>query len=89
MTESHGVYRQIEGIPSRHNDGVCDHCGGTEFTRRSDDTPETVRMRLAAYDEQTAPLLPYYRAKRQLRTIDAMAPIEDVTSQIESVLADG
>lgn len=70
-------------------DGVCDHCGGTEFTRRSDDTPETVRMRLAAYDEQTAPLLPYYRAKRQLRTIDAMAPIEDVTSQIESVLADG
>jgi adenylate kinase len=70
-------------------EGVCDHCGSTEFTRRSDDKPETVRARLDAYEKQTAPLLPYYRKKGQLRQVDAMAPIEDVTRQIEAILANG
>lgn len=69
--------------------GVCDHCGGKEFKRRSDDNPETVRARLDAYEAQTAPLLPYYRGKNLLRTIDAMADIDDVTKQIEAVLSVG
>jgi adenylate kinase len=68
-------------------EGICDHCGGTEFTRRSDDRPETVRARLKAYEGQTAPLLPYYRERSLLRTIDALAPIDNVTAQIEGVLA--
>lgn len=68
-------------------EGVCDYCGSTEFTRRSDDRPETVRARLVAYEKQTAPLLPYYREKGLLRQVDAMAPIGEVTRQIESVLA--
>jgi adenylate kinase len=67
-------------------DGVCDHCGGTEFSRRSDDNPETVRARLVAYEGQTAPLLPYYRNKGKLETIDALAPIENVTIQIQAIL---
>ncbi len=68
-------------------DGVCDHCGGTEFTRRSDDNPETVRARLDAYEQQTAPLLPYYREKDLLCPVDAMADIEDVTAEIERILS--
>jgi adenylate kinase len=68
-------------------EGVCDRCGSTEFTRRSDDRPETVRARLAAYEKQTAPLLPYYREKGLLRQVDAMAPIKAVTRQIETVLS--
>jgi len=67
-------------------EGVCDSCGGREFTRRSDDRPETVKARLDAYERQTAPLLPYYRAKGVARTVDAMAPIEEVGRQIESIL---
>ena len=39
-------------------DGVCDVCGATEFTRRADDRPEAVKIRLVAYREQTAPILP-------------------------------
>jgi adenylate kinase len=70
-------------------DGVCDRCGGTEFRRRSDDKPETVRARLDAYEKQTAPLLPYYRTKGLLRQVDAMAPIEEVTRQIEDILGGG
>jgi adenylate kinase len=62
--------------------GVCDVCGGTEFTRRADDNAETVRARLRSYHEQTAPLLPYYRAKGLLVTVDGMAEIDDVSDEI-------
>ncbi|SLN40393.1 adenylate kinase [Oceanibacterium hippocampi] len=66
--------------------GVCDKCGGTEFTRRADDNAETVGARLQAYHAQTAPLLPYYRDKGLLRSVDGMAGIDEVTRQIEKVL---
>jgi adenylate kinase len=70
-------------------DGICDHCGSQEFTRRADDNLETVKARLKAYEKQTAPLLPYYRDKGQLRSVDAMASIEDVTREIEQIVAVG
>ncbi len=65
---------------------VCDSCGGTEFSRRADDNAETVTARLAAYHEQTAPILPYYRDKGLLHEVDGMKSIDQVTAQIESVL---
>jgi adenylate kinase len=67
-------------------DGVCDVCGGREFTRRADDKEETVRARLAAYHAQTVPLLPYYRAKGALRAVDGMAAIDQVTRQMQAVV---
>jgi adenylate kinase len=67
-------------------EGVCDKCGGTEFTRRSDDKAETVKSRLEAYHNQTAPLLPYYENKGILKKIDGMAEIDEVTRQIEAVI---
>ena len=67
--------------------GVCDVCGSTEFTRRADDKAETVVSRLKAYHEQTAPLLPYYEGRGILRQVDGMAEIDEVTRQIEAVLA--
>jgi adenylate kinase len=69
--------------------GVCDICGGTTFMRREDDKAETVKARLDAYHRQTAPLLPYYKARNVLKTVDGMAPIDDVTGQIEKVLPTG
>ena len=67
-------------------EGVCDVCGGAHFTRRADDKRETVAARLAAYHEQTAPLLPYYAARGTLRQVDGMAGIDEVTHQINAVL---
>lgn len=67
-------------------DGVCDHCGSTEFSRRPDDTEETVRKRMAEYRQNTAPILPYYQGKGVLHTVDAMAAIEDVARQIDAIL---
>jgi len=67
-------------------EGICDVCGSRDFTRRPDDNAETVKARLAAYRDQTAPILPYYRAKALLRSIDGMADIDEVTRQIETIL---
>jgi len=66
--------------------GVCDKCGGTEFTRRADDNEATVRSRLDAYRSQTAPILPYYQGKGILKTVDGMAEIDEVTEQIQAIL---
>jgi adenylate kinase len=69
--------------------GVCDVCGSTEFVRRADDNAETVRARLAAYNSQTAPLLPYYRERSLLRSVDGMGPIDEVTRAIDRALGAG
>jgi adenylate kinase len=66
--------------------GVCDACGGQEFVRRKDDNAETVATRLKAYHGQTAPLLPYYRARGTLKTVDGMAPIEEVAQAIDKII---
>ena len=79
-----------EGYHDRHKqpakEGVCDNCGGAEFNRRADDNAETVTSRLAAYHEQTAPIIPYYRDRGVHRSVDGMADIDDVTKQLEEVV---
>jgi adenylate kinase len=66
--------------------GICDACGGKEFIRRADDNAETMKTRLKAFNEQTAPILPYYKDKGLLKSVDGMADMKDVTKSIESVL---
>jgi len=67
-------------------DGICDKCGSTEFVRRADDNAETVKARLVAYRQQTAPILPYYKAKGLLHSVDGMADMSEVAKQIDRVL---
>ncbi len=66
--------------------GVCDSCGGADFTRRPDDNAETMKARLKAYNDQTAPILPYYRDKGMLKSVDGMAPMGEVFNALEKVL---
>jgi adenylate kinase len=70
-------------------EGVCDVCGSTDLVHRADDRPEAVATRLAAYRNQTAPILPYYRARGILRSVDGVAEIDEVTREIEAVIAGG
>jgi adenylate kinase len=65
---------------------TCDVCGHHSFTRRPDDKREVVSARLAAYNAQTAPLLPYYEARDRLRVVDGLAEIEEVAAAIEASL---
>ncbi|WEX07131.1 adenylate kinase [Chelativorans sp. AA-79] len=55
---------------------------------RKDDNPDVFEERLREYYKKTAPLTGYYYAKGKLRTVDGMASIEDVTRQIEKILAE-
>lgn len=66
---------------------TCDVCGGHEFVRRADDRRETVTARLEAYHTQTAPILPYYRERGRLISLDGMADMDQVTHQLEETLA--
>lgn len=61
--------------PPRQPD-ICDKCGG-ELYQREDDRPESIRVRLQAYQESTAPLVDYYAHRGVLRTISASGtPLE-------------
>jgi adenylate kinase len=54
---------------------------------RVDDTPEVLTKRLAAYRSQTEPLIHYYSERRKLLTVDGMMTIEEVTREINRILA--
>jgi adenylate kinase len=66
--------------------GVCDVCGGTEFVRRPDDNAETVTKRLMIYYRETSPLIGYYFCKGIMKSVDGMAPIDQVTQEIGALL---
>ncbi|AIL12591.1 hypothetical protein IM40_02125 [Candidatus Paracaedimonas acanthamoebae] len=68
------------------SEGKCDHCQGTEFTRRKDDALEVVYKRLDIYYEKTQPLLSYYEKNGQLSQVDGMQSVDDVASQIEVLI---
>lgn len=53
---------------------------------RSDDNPEAFKVRLAAYNAQTAPLLPHYLAQGKLVEVDGMRAIDEVARQIDEAL---
>lgn len=76
----HDTYKQ----PQQAN--TCDKCGGTEFSRRDDDNAETVKSRLKAYHEQTAPLLPYYESQGLLSVVDGDQDMQAVTTEIKRIL---
>jgi adenylate kinase len=54
---------------------------------REDDSPDVLHRRLAAYREQTAPLIAYYRRQDVLRSVDGMALIAEVTAAIDKALS--
>ncbi|MEZ5778931.1 MAG: adenylate kinase [Paracoccaceae bacterium] len=66
--------------------GVCDKCGGTEFTRRADDNAGTARERLKAYHAQTAPLIAHYERLGALETVDAMGSIADIAAALGTIV---
>ena len=55
-------------------------------TVRADDNPESFKVRLTAYREQTAPVSAYYASRGVLKTVDGMAPIDQVTVALDAVL---
>ncbi|MEJ1991058.1 MAG: adenylate kinase [Maritimibacter sp.] len=67
-------------------DGKCSNCGGTEFKRREDDNEDSLRTRLMEYYKKTSPLIGYYWAKGDLKSIDGLGEIDEVAGAINAVL---
>ncbi len=65
--------------------GRCDKCGGS-LQHRSDDNETTVRNRLKVYEEQTAPLVSYYKAQGKLRTARGVGSISDIFKAISDII---
>lgn len=82
-----GAGYHVSFAPSRV-EGICDACGGG-LVQRDDDREETIRRRLEVYDEQTSPLIDYYRRTGLLTEIDGMLPMDDVQGAILSLLRKG
>ncbi len=53
---------------------------------RTDDNPEVIRKRLDVYKESTAPLVDFYSSRGLVKTVDGMAPVDEVTASIKSAL---
>jgi adenylate kinase len=66
--------------------GACDKCGGTAFKRRADDNAETVRERLQAYHDQTAPLIAHYEGQGVLQRVDAMDSIAAIRAALSAIV---
>jgi len=77
--------------PPRY-DNVCDFHPHATLVQRADDNSETVRARLATYEEQTRPLVEYYKAAGLLHTVDGTrepeAIYEDIIHIVPQIYAD-
>ena len=67
-------------------DNVCDVHPDAELVHRADDNRETVAARLATYEEQTRPLLNYYRSGNLLHSVDGTRDPEAIYRDIESIV---
>jgi adenylate kinase len=82
--ECKAVYH-LESVPPKHA-GICDVCGKS-LVQRNDDKPETVESRLAVYQEQTAPLVEYYKTRNILGELDGAGSVSAVQERLVALLA--
>ena len=81
-----GAVYHIEFSPPKV-DSICDNCGH-QVIQRADDTPEAIERRLSLYDEQTAPLLNYYRERGLLQTVNGDRDVDTVSADLVRVIED-
>jgi len=79
-----GKTYNVHTMPSIR-EGVCDNCGG-ELVTRADDSPETVRARLAVYHRESEPLKGFYEGRGKLRSVANHGSVEHTTALIFEVL---
>jgi adenylate kinase len=68
-------------------DSVCDLHPETQLIHRSDDNEGTVQARLATYEEQTRPLLDYYKAANLLHVVDGTRAPEAIYNDIVKIVS--
>jgi adenylate kinase len=76
---------QLDSIPPKR-DGMCDVCG-ISLIQRNDDKPETIESRLAVYQEQTEPLISYYKNRNILSELDGSGSVVAVQERLLALLS--
>ena len=66
-------------------EGKCDDCGGSLY-QRDDDKAEVVARRIEVYNQETQPILDYYREAGILSDVDGEQPVESVSDALQSVV---
>jgi adenylate kinase len=77
------IYNEKNKPPRK--DGICDECGGI-LIKRSDDNLETISKRIQIYNQETLPVVNFYREKGNLHEVDSSRSINEVFSEIEDIL---
>ncbi len=75
----------VDYVPPRQ-EGRCDECGAS-LVQRNDDKRETVESRLTVYEEQTSPLIDYYKRKNLLAELDGTGSVEEVGGRLLALLS--
>ena len=79
-------YHQIAmPIPS---DGKCEQCQGADFFQRDDDKKDKVLVRLKTYEENTKPVLDYYRVQNLYRKVDGTGSANAIFKQVSAILTE-
>lgn len=79
------VYHVTERPPKV--EGSCDRCHGSLF-QREDDRPESIKVRLEAYDRSTAPLIEFYRELGLLVRVEATGAPEEICERAMAALSE-
>lgn len=82
-TQCGAIFNIISNPPRKT--GVCDLCGGPLW-RRPDDSEEAVRRRIKVYQEQTQPVIDYYKRLGKLHEVDASRSVQEVSAAIAGAL---
>lgn len=67
-------------------EGVCDRCQSRNVVQRSDDREETIRNRLVAYHQQTAPIVDHYRAAGCVVDVEGLGRIEEISGRVDAAV---
>ncbi len=81
-----GASYHVINIPPKQ-EGICDICGG-ELEQRKDDNEETAANRISVYEEQTAPLIGYYKETGVLADFDGEMPLDDLFEKIVEAIGE-
>ena len=74
----------LDNAPPKQ-EGTCDRCGG-ELYQRDDDTTEAVKVRIQVYQDETRPLVEYYRLVEKLVDVDGIGTVEEVGQRLTGAL---
>ena len=85
--EIYNKYTLQPKIKKGEDKWLCDKCGAEiKFEQRSDDTEETLKNRLDAYEKNTKPIIKYYKKNNLLKKVDAENTLEMSADDIKNII---